>query len=160
MAFLDSIRRSRFYPLFLRLTRLFQLLSALASLVVFSIRVRKLYNLYESLSTATGAIEGILAAAVAYTISVTALTFVSKRTGASAFVRWLLIALDLAFAGAFIAVAVLTRPDGGTAGPCYGERKRIAAQNNYVDDPGCQLPLGTFITAIVSTYVILLLSSI
>jgi len=148
---MSRFQHSRLYPLFLRLTRLLQLGSALSSLIVFSIRVRKLLVLSQSLSRATGAVEGILAAAVAYTLAVTILTFALKSFHAPAFLRWLLIILDLAFVGAFIAVAVLTSPDNGAAGPCYGDRKRIAEQNNYADDPDCQLPLGTFITAIIST---------
>lgn len=138
------------YPLFLRVLRALQFCSALSSLVVFSIRVRKLLNLYHSLSTASGAIEGILAAAVAYTLAVMALT-VCLRGGGPSFLRWILVALDIGFVGAFIGVAVLTSPKDGKAGPCYGQRKQIAQQNNYANDPGCQLPLGTFVTAIVST---------
>ena len=148
--FLTKFHNSKFYPIFQRVLRVLQLLSALSSLVVFSIRAHKLLKLYRSLFQAEGAIEGILAAAVAYTLAVTALTLCVKNGGPK-ILRWVLVALDLAFVGAFIAVAVLTSPNGGKAGPCYGQRKRIAQQNNFADDPGCQLPLGTFITAIVST---------
>ncbi|KAM3075710.1 hypothetical protein ACMFMG_007841 [Clarireedia jacksonii] len=73
------------------------------------------------------------------------------RNGGPKFLRWVLVVLDMAFVGAFIAVAVLTSPKGGKAGPCYGHRKMIAAQNNFATDPGCQLPLRTSITAIFST---------
>lgn len=152
MAFLDSFRHSKFYPTFLRVLRFLQLASALSSLVVFSIRVRKILQLYKNLNTATGAVEGILAAAVAYTILTTAITFCLKSSRAPSFLRWLLIALDLAFVGAFIAVTVLTRPKGGVAGlACYGSRKQTAQDTDFVNDPNCRFPLGTFITAIVST---------
>ena len=152
MAFLDGFRRSKFYPTFLRVLRFLQFASALSSLVVFSIRVRKVLQLYKALNTATGAVEGILAAAVAYTIFTTAITFCLKSSRAPSFLRWVLIALDLAFVGAFIAVAVLTRPKGGLAGlGCYGSRKQIAREDGFVNDPNCRFPLGTFITAIVST---------
>ncbi|KAF7959420.1 hypothetical protein EAE96_001039 [Botrytis aclada] len=148
--FLSKFHNSKFYPLLQKILRTLQFLSVLASLVVFSIRIRKILKLYRSLSHAEGAIEGILAAAIAYTLAVMALKLCT-RNGGPKFLRWVLVVLDLAFVGAFIAVAVLTSPNGGKAGPCYGQRKRIAAQNNYTNDPGCQLPLGTFITAIVST---------
>ena len=55
------------------------------------------------------------------------------------------MALDLAFVGAFIAVAVETRPNGGPSGPC------IAAVRQMQKNSACQLPLGTFVLAIVST---------
>jgi hypothetical protein len=149
---MSRFHNSKVYPLFQRLLRTLQFLSALSSLIVFSIRVRKLLKLYNSLSRAEGAIEGIIAAAVLYTLAVLAITAFVRNGGPKA-LRWVLVVLDLAFVGAFIAVAVLTSPKGGKAGPCYGERKRRAEQNGFVDDAGCQLPLGTFITAIFSTYV-------
>jgi hypothetical protein len=148
--FLSRFHNSKFYPLFQRILRTLQFLSALSSLIVFSIRVQKILKLYRSISRAEGAIEGILAAAVAYTLAIMALTL-CMRNGGPKFLRWVLVVLDIAFVGAFIAVAVLTSPKGGKVGPCYGQRKMIAAQNNFATDPGCQLPLGTFITAIVST---------
>ncbi|KAF7934631.1 uncharacterized protein EAE98_002676 [Botrytis deweyae] len=148
--FLSRFHNSKFYPLLQRILRILQFLSALSSLIVFSIRIRKIYKLYRSISHAEGAIEGILVAAIVYTLAVMALKL-CMRNGGPKFLRWVIIVLDIAFVGAFIAVAVLTSPNGGKAGPCYGQRKKIAAQNNYATDPGCQLPLGTFITAIVST---------
>ncbi|KAG9246149.1 hypothetical protein BJ878DRAFT_498260 [Calycina marina] len=152
MGFLDTFRRSKFYPTFLRILRFLQFASAISSLIVFSLRIRKLLHLYQNLSTATGAVEGILVAAVAYTLITTALTFCLKANNAPIFLRWALIVLDLAFVGAFIAVAVETRPNGGVAGlACYGEREEVARESNYVNDPDCRFPLGTFLTAIVST---------
>lgn len=66
--------------------------------------------------------------------------------------------LDAAFVGAFIAVAVLTRPEGGPAGPkhCYTNRDATNSSNltgevaNGEDDT-CNLPWGTFVLAIFST---------
>lgn len=59
--------------------------------------------------------------------------------------------LDLGFVGAFIAVSVLTSPNGGKAGPCTGQRRRIAESAGLLNDASCNLPLGTFVTAIIST---------
>ena len=73
--------------------------------------------------------------------------------------------LDLAFVGAFIAVSVLTRPNGGLAGArhCYTDRLNNVANGNISGasntatnetaskDDTCNLPWGTFILAIVST---------
>ena len=53
--------------------------------------------------------------------------------------------LDMLFVGAFIAVAVETRPNGGPSGPC------VAAVRQMQRNSDCQLPLGTFILAILST---------
>lgn len=148
-SFLTRFKSSPFYPTFLKLLRILQLLSALSSLTVFSLRIAKLLRLSQKLSHANGAVEGILAAAVLYTLLVTLLQLCIKR--GPLFLRWILVALDLAFVGAFIAISVLTNPNGGIAGPCYGQRKIDAERDNYANDPGCNLPLGTFVTAIVST---------
>lgn len=66
--------------------------------------------------------------------------------------------MDVLFVGAFIAVAVLTRPDGGDAGPrrCYGDDSLSISDifrtpNNDSRDSACKLPWATFILAILST---------
>jgi hypothetical protein len=152
--FLSGFKNSKFYPMFQRLLRVLQFASALSSLIVFSIRIRKILKLYNTLSTSQGAVEGIVAAAVAYTLAVLLLTFLLKN-GGSKILRWILVALDIAFVGAFIAVAVLTKHNG-KAGYCSGTRRRIAEQSGLLSsDSSCNLPLGTFVTAIVSTYVVL-----
>jgi len=51
--------------------------------------------------------------------------------------------------GAFIAVAYLTRPHGGSSGPCRNTNRYEAAV--IPKNQNCNLPWGTFILAIVST---------
>jgi len=137
--------------------------SATVSLGVFSSRVYKVYRLINSikvhrgLSTAYGAVEGILAAAVLYTLLAVLISFLVKG-GGPRWLRWLWVLLDLAFVGAFIAVAVITSPQGGRAGPkeCYRNRNlnsvdNVSGSNSNATDETCNLPWGTFILAIVST---------
>jgi hypothetical protein len=82
------------------------------------------------------------------------LSLLLKR-GGPRWLRWLWVLLDVAFVGAFIAVAVLTRPNGGDAGPkhCYdtGGISNLFEDNSDSDDSSCNLPWGTFILAIIST---------
>lgn len=102
-----------------------------------------------------GAVEGILAAAVLYTLITMVMSLIKKSSSPGGrMLRWVLVVLDLAFVGAFIAIAVMTRPNGGMAGPnnCYNPRT-IAGQvlNGGKNDTQCGLPWGTFILAIIST---------
>ncbi|KAM7205927.1 hypothetical protein V8F33_000757 [Rhypophila sp. PSN 637] len=158
----NSLKHSFLYRWFLRLVRVLQLASSTASLAVFSSRVWKVYRLVNSIKTrrgvnnATGAVEGILAAAVLYTLLATLMSL-SLKGGGKRWLRWLWVLLDLAFVGAFIAVAFLTRPNGGHAGPrhCYGNRD-VTSENNVTGDVAtgddtCDLPWGTFALAIAST---------
>lgn len=158
----DKLKHTAFYRLFLRLTRLLQFISSVVSLGIFSQRLFKVYRLVNSIKTrrgvnaATGAVEGILAAAVLYTILATIMSLSLKGRGPR-WLRWLWVLLDLLFVAAFIAVAVLTRPNGGHAGPrhCYGERD-VSGQDNVTGnvstgDDTCDLPWGTFVLAIAST---------
>ncbi|TGO38297.1 hypothetical protein BHYA_0078g00360 [Botrytis hyacinthi] len=108
--FLSKFHNSKFYPLLQRVLRTLQFLSALSSLIVFSIHIRRILKLYRSISHAEGAIEGILAAAIAYTLAIMVLKL-CMRNGGPKFLRWVLVVLDIAFVGAFIAVAVLTSPN-------------------------------------------------
>ena len=56
--------------------------------------------------------KGILAAAAAYTLTCTLVNLCLRSKHAPGWLRWLLVALDVLFIGAFIAVAALTRPNG------------------------------------------------
>jgi len=157
----EKLKQSFLYRWFLRLVRVLQLGSAAASLAIFSSRVYKVYRLVNSIKSrrgvnhSIGAVEGILAAAVLYTILATLISLSLKGRGPG-WLRWLLVLLDLAFVGGFIAVAVLTRPAGGHAGPrhCYGSRDATSSANiagNVSVDDSCDLPWGTFGLAIAST---------
>jgi hypothetical protein len=156
----DRLKHSRLYRWFLRLTRVAQFLSAVISLGLFSARLRKVYNLVNAIKTrrgvnsSYGAVEGILAAAVLYTLVAMLMSLLLKG-GGPRWLRWLWVLLDIAFVGAFIAVSVLTRPNGGMAGPrhCYrteGFSSTFGINADSSDD-SCNLPWGTFILAIVST---------
>lgn len=160
----DKLKNSALYRWWLRFTRLLQFLSSVISLGIFSSRFYKVYRLVNSFKAergvnhASGAVEGILAAAVAYTLIATLFMCITRRaSGGPTWMRWLWVLLDLCFVGAFIAVAVLTSPNGGSAGPrhCYdgtmGQSPRSG--NSAVDgkDQSCNLPWGTFVLAIIST---------
>jgi len=159
----ERLRTSHLYHWILRLTRVLQFVSATVSLGVFASRAYKVYRLVNSIKTyrglprADGAVVGILAAAVAYTLIAVLLQFILK-SGGPRWLRWLWVLLDLAFVGAFIAVSVLTSPNGGVAGPrhCYTDRNAanqdaFTGQRAIANDDTCNLPWGTFILAIVST---------
>ncbi|KAF2648235.1 hypothetical protein K491DRAFT_784225 [Lophiostoma macrostomum CBS 122681] len=157
----DRLKNGAFYRLLLRLTRVLQFLSAVISLGIFSRRVYKVYHLVNTIKTrrgvngAFGAVEGILAAAVLYTLITTLLSLIKKSANPGGrTLRWLWVLMDLLFVGAFIAVAVLTSPRGGRAGPrhCYNPSRLSSgsASANNRDDT-CSLPWGTFILAIIST---------
>jgi hypothetical protein len=160
----NKVRHAGFYRWFLRFTRIFQLVSSAISLGAFSQRLYKVYRLVNTIkvrrgvSGSYGAVEGILAAAVLYTLISTLLGCIKKSANPGAkWLRWVWVILDLAFVGAFIAVAVITSPDGGKAGPrnCYslgriGETDNFTGRNDN-DDDSCNLPWATFILAIIST---------
>ncbi|KAK0747243.1 hypothetical protein B0T21DRAFT_417456 [Apiosordaria backusii] len=158
----DRLKHSRLYRWFLRLTRVLQFLSSVISLGIFSQRMYKVYRLVNSIKTrrgvngAIGAVEGILAAAVLYTLITTTMSLLLKGSGPR-WLRWLWVLFDILFVGAFIAVAVVTSPNGGMAGPrhCYHDRDATDTANvtgeTTTGDDSCDLPWGTFILAIVST---------
>jgi hypothetical protein len=100
----------------------------------------------QNVRNSSGAVEGILAAATAYTISTLIINFCLKG-GAPKFLRWLL--LDLLFVGGFIAVAVLTRPHGGLSSLCATPNARNDPNNR--NNALCNLPIATFGLAIFST---------
>ncbi|KAK6209386.1 hypothetical protein LQW54_006374 [Pestalotiopsis sp. IQ-011] len=159
----EKLKHSAIYRWLLRLTRVLQFLSAVISLGIFSSRMYKVYRLVNSIRAsvsahhAFGAVEGILAAGVVYTILATIMAFV-LRGGGPKWLRWVWVLFDLLFVGAFIAVAVLTSPHGGLVGPkhCY-ENRNAADSDNLTGmttngrDKSCNLPWGTFILAIIST---------
>jgi len=160
----QKLKHSAIYGWFLRLTRLFQFLSAAISLGMFSSRMYKVYRLVKSFQThysvsrSYGAIEGILAAAVLYTLIATLVSCIKKNSigGGPSWMGWLWVLLDLAFVAAFIAVAVLTSPNGGVAGPshCYnvkGSNGLPGKKSKNSMDQSCNLPWGVFILAILST---------
>jgi hypothetical protein len=163
----DSLKGGKFYRMFLRFTRFLQFVSSVVSLGIFSQRFYKVYRLVNSIKTrrgvngAYGAVEGILAAAVLYTLISTLLGCIKKSANPGGrTLRWIWVLLDILFVGAFIAVTVLTRPDGGLAGArhCYSpSRLRNGASNDVTgatanrQDDSCNLPWGTFILAIIST---------
>ena len=130
-----------------KILRVIQFLSSGTSLGLFSARIYKILRTVQRATAANGAVEGILAAAVAYTLISMILKFLLKKGGPK-WLRLLWIVFDVAFVGAFIAVAYLTSPGGNkTSGPCHKYRGvRIEPKGT-----NCNLPWGTFILAIVST---------
>ena len=163
----DRFKTAAFYRWTLRLTRLLQFLSSVISLGIFSSRMYKVYRLVNSIKTrrgvngSYGAVEGILAAAVLYTLINTLLGCIKKSANPGGrTLRWVWVLMDLLFVGAFIAVSVLTRPNGGLAGArhCYSSKLANGVSSGSVtgntanaQDDSCNLPWGTFILAIIST---------
>lgn len=148
-SFYQRIRQNH---LIQKLLRVFQFLSSVISLGLFSARLYKIMRTVQRASASNGAVEGILAAAVAYTLISMLLKFLLK-SGGPKWLRLLWIVFDLAFVGGFIAVAYLTSPGGDkTSGPCHSIRGVRIEPNGS----NCNLPWGTFILAIVSTWVIFL----
>jgi hypothetical protein len=148
---MDRFRQSSLYGLWLQLLRVSQFFSSTISLGLFSARIHKILKLVRRTKASTGAVEGILAAAVLYTTATMILQFVMKK-GTSKTLRWLLFVLDLVFVGAFIAVAVLARPSGPN-GPGACRRSLLNNVTNPLNykKADCQLPVGTFALAIFST---------
>jgi hypothetical protein len=109
-------------------------------------------RLVHKASASNGAVEGIIAAAVLYTLIVMALSL-GLRAGGGNMLRILFIIFDLLFVGAFIAVAVLTSPKRhGSSGPCTSNANVNGFFNRHAKgDINCRLPWGTFILAIIST---------
>jgi hypothetical protein len=163
----DKLKGGTFYRMLLRATRVLQFLSSVISLGIFSQRLYKVYRLVNSIKTrrgvngAYGAVEGILAAAVLYTLISTLFGCIKKSANPGGrTLRWIWVLLDILFVGGFIAVTVLTRPNGGLAGArhCYspsrlrnGGSSDVAGTTADPHDDNCNLPWGTFILAIIST---------
>lgn len=164
----QSLKGGAFYRWLLRLTRVLQFISSIVSLGIFSSRLYKVYRLVNSIKASRGmngvygAVEGILAAAVLYTLVTTLLSCIKKSANPGGrTLRWIWVLLDILFVGAFIAVSVLTRPSGGLAGArhCYSPSRLANGVNPNTatgdsantQDNSCNLPWGTFILAIIST---------
>lgn len=138
--------------MFQHLLRVLQFLSAAISLILFSIRLAKIMRLVHKASRSNGAVEGIIAAAVLYTLIAMALRLGLKAGGGN-LLRILLIIFDILFVAAFIVVAVLTSPKRhGSSGPCSSNAKINDFVGRHASgDINCNLPWGTFILAIFST---------
>lgn len=146
MTYLENFRSGRLNLWLQRILRVFQFLSSIISLAVFSSRIAKILRLARLASRADGAVEGILAAASLYTLGVMLLQCCLSHGGPRP-LRWTLVLLDILFIGGFIAVAYLTNPNDGPSGPCT--RTGQLATDLGAND--CNLPWATFILAIVST---------
>jgi hypothetical protein len=154
---LESFTNSRVYPMAQRALRVLQMLCSIISMIVYSIRINRLSARTNLLTHAQGAVEGILVAAVFYTICVVITTFLVKGffAATSKWLKYFLVFMDTLFFGAFIAVSVLTRPNNVTsAGPC---RSQLGTNVGSSGGTGaCRLPLGTFILAIIKVLLFLI----
>lgn len=135
--------------------RVMQCLSCIVSLILFALRLHRLaQHVIDTVTASNGAVMGILAAAVLYTISGMIIRSALKN-GGPMYLRFVWVILDMAFVIAFIMVAELTAPGRDmTSGPCHTALNPKTVQGTVVDiynESNCQLPLGTFILAIFST---------
>jgi cytochrome bd-type quinol oxidase subunit 2 len=152
----ERFRESRANLWFQRILRFIQFVSPVVSIGLFASRLVKIVQQDPTegrgrLTASNGAVVGILAAAILYTLIAMLLScFLEHKPK---LIRWSLMFLDLCFVGAFIAVAVLTRPNGGSSGPCRQEDGTGLGPASQVvpRKANCKLPWGTFITAIIST---------
>jgi hypothetical protein len=92
--------RNRTHNLIFHVLRVLQFLSALTSLILFSVRIAKIIRLTNHATHSNGAVEAILAAAVLYTIIATILQLGSRAAGGSQILRFLLMVFDILFVGA------------------------------------------------------------
>ncbi|KAK6859472.1 hypothetical protein PG995_003108 [Apiospora arundinis] len=155
MSYLAKFRASKANRMLQKLARVLQFISAIVSLGFFSTRLKAILLHSHDYNKSDGAVEGILAAASLYSLLATIMQF-ALRHGAPKMIRWFLVLMDILFVGAFIAVAVLTRPNGGPSGEHKGQCARQRGINGLVpqrvrDQFHCRLPLGTFVLAIIST---------
>ncbi|KAK8074554.1 hypothetical protein PG997_009217 [Apiospora hydei] len=155
MSYLANFRASKANRMLQKIARVLQFISAIVSLGLFSRRLKAILTRSHDYNRSDGAVEGILAAASLYSLIATLMQF-ALRHGAPKVLRWLLVLMDILFVGAFIAVAVLTRPHGGSSGEFKGACARPRGVNGLVPQSvrnqfHCRLPLGTFVLAIIST---------
>lgn len=133
--------------------RVLQCLSCIVSLVLFAIRLHRLAQHVVDITTSNGAVMGILAAAVVYTLTSMLIKHLLKN-GGPMWLRFVWLAADVAFVVAFIMVAELTAPGRHmTSGPCHTSLTETTIRGAIVDvynALNCKLPLGTFILAIFS----------
>jgi cobalamin biosynthesis protein CobD/CbiB len=147
----ERFRESRANLLLQRILRFLQFISPIISIGLFASRLVKIVKQGGRLTTSNGAVAGILAAAILYTLIAMLLSCLLEHK--PKLIRWSLMFLDLCFVAAFIAVAVLTRPHSGSSGPC---RKQDGTGLGFASHvvprkANCSLPWGTFISAIIST---------
>jgi hypothetical protein len=152
----ERFRESRANLWFQRILRFIQFVSPVISIGLFASRLVKIVQKDPTegrgrLTTSNGAVVGILAAAILYTLIAMILSCALEHK--PKLIRWTLMFLDLCFVGAFIAVAVLTRPGGGSSGPCRSQDGTgLGPASGVVPrKANCKLPWGTFISAIIST---------
>lgn len=147
----ERFRNSNANLWFQRILRFIQFVSPVISIGCFASRLVKISQGRGRVSASNGAVVGILSAAILYTLIAMMISCCLKHK--PRIVRWTLMVLDLCFVGAFIAVAVLTRPNGGPSGPCRREDGTGLGPASSVipRSQNCKLPWGTFITAIIST---------
>ncbi|KAK8123135.1 hypothetical protein PG984_011805 [Apiospora sp. TS-2023a] len=155
MSYLAKFRASKANRMLQKVARILQFISAVVSLGFFSQRLKSILTRSHDYNKSDGAVEGILAAASLYSLLATLMQF-ALRHGAPKILRWFLVLMDILFIGAFIAVAVLTRPNGGPSGENKGGCAKQRGINGLVpqsvrDHFHCRLPLGTFVLAIIST---------
>lgn len=114
-------------------------------LILFSIRLARLKRLTSHTPSSVGAVEGILAASVLYTLLATALSSTHSKL-----LSLVLLALDIAFVCGFIVVSVLTSPKHYTAAwACLGGG--LTVNYHMRAFAYCSLPWGPFILGILST---------
>ncbi|KAK3709741.1 hypothetical protein LTR37_010768 [Vermiconidia calcicola] len=154
MGFMDKFRASRANHFLQQGLRVTQFLSSVISLGLFASRIRAILRLVHRASTSNGAVAGLLSAAVLYSL-ITMITSLALKRAAPRIMRWTLVVFDLIFMCAFIVVAVLTRPNGGSSGPCKARNYR-GVEYRIPTGQNCNLPWGVFILAIVSTILHLL----
>lgn len=108
--------------------RALQLTSSIIILAIYSYTLGALSNRGLDTSTAVRAVEGIVGISVGYAIAcIVLLRVVRTRT----FPAFVLMVLDVAFAGAWIYVATA---NGGGAGGCSGEVKTYFGTGDAGDD--------------------------
>lgn len=108
--------------------RALQLTSSIIILAIYSYTLGALSNRGLDTSTAVRAVEGIVGISVGYALAcIVLLRFVRTRT----FPAFVLIVLDVAFAGAWIYVATA---NGNGAGGCSGEVKTYFGKGDAGDD--------------------------
>ncbi|KAK5125454.1 hypothetical protein LTR85_000563 [Meristemomyces frigidus] len=146
MTYMERFRSSKLNLQLQRLLRLLEFLSPVISLGFFAPRLHKIAKLEHRLTASNGAVAGILAAAIVYSL-IAGLISCCVKSGPK-FLRWVLMVMDLLFVGAFIGVAYLTRPHGGSSGPCANQSRIY--QGIIPKHQNCSLPWATFITAIIS----------
>lgn len=151
----NYVKSSSLYQTLQRLLRVLQFVSATISLGLFSARIYKMLQLARHTATSNSAVQGILVAAVTYTLTGLLMKLFLKRSRPN-ILWWALTALDVAFVSPFIVVVLRTRPEGGASSRNGSKSRQLIAlilNKNTNSVTNCNMPWGTFFLAIVSTYV-------